>query len=730
MPPAAPVLQRAVERHRAGDFPAVEALCREALRADPRDANAQQLLAVAMFQQRRVDEALAAIDRAVALAPASPDIQFNRGMMLAGAARPADAADAFHRALALAPHHLAARYNLGTTLLGLGDAEGARAAFEAVLARAPNEVDAIVNLGIALAAGGRLDEAAARFAHAVRLVPRHGEAWLRLAIAREQIGDAAGALEAYDETLRVMPDRVDAMLNRADCLEALGRLEEARVGFEAAAASGGAAADPRRRLGGFLLRRGDLVAARAVYAALLRDNPDDVEGRFGDAAAQFDVVYADEAALAESRARYRAALDRLTATLARRPDDPTGVAAFLPFYLPYQNGDDDIDLQRRFGAAVGDALRATAPALATRPPRERLRVGFVSAQVYVNSVWKLVTEGWLGGLDRDRFELQVYAVNRRSDSGTREARERADGFVSGLTDDAAWRRRLAEDACDVLVYPEIGLDPTVARLAATRLAPAQFATLAHPFTSGLRTIDGFLTSDLMEPEDGERHYVEKLVRLPNLAICYRPRLRTEVGLDRESLGLPAGRTAFLCCQSLYKYLPRHDRVLVEIARGVPDSIFVFIEANEKPATAAFRARLAAVFAEAGLDFADRVHVVRRLSPDEFEALAGLSDVYLDSLEWSGGNTTLECLARDLPVVTHAGRFMRGRHTTGIMRMMGLGERVAASEAAYVAEAIRLGRDSAARAEAAAAIAERKSRAFADPEPLAALADFLAGAARR
>ena len=58
------------------------------------------------------------------------------------------------------------------------------------------------------------------------------------------------------------------------------------------------------------------------------------------------------------------------------------------------------------------------------------------------------------------------------------------------------------------------MDELSLQLAAQRLAPVQCNSLGHPETSGLPTIDYFLSSDLMEPLDAARHYTERLVRLP------------------------------------------------------------------------------------------------------------------------------------------------------------------------------------------------------------------------
>ena len=54
----------------------------------------------------------------------------------------------------------------------------------------------------------------------------------------------------------------------------------------------------------------------------------------------------------------------------------------------------------------------------------------------------------------------------------------------------------------------------------------------------------------------------------------------------------------------------------------------------------------------------------------------ISDVMIDTLRWSGGNTTLDALASALPVVTLEGRFMRGRQTAAMLRILGIEELIA------------------------------------------------------
>jgi CRISPR-associated protein Csy1 len=47
------------------------------------------------------------------------------------------------------------------------------------------------------------------------------------------------------------------------------------------------------------------------------------------------------------------------------------------------------------------------------------------------------------------------------------------------------------------------------------------------------------------------------------------------------------------------------------------------------------------------------------------------DVMLDSLYFSGGNTSLDAFLAGLPVLSSEGKFMRGRQTAAMLRRLGL-----------------------------------------------------------
>jgi len=140
-------------------------------------------------------------------------------------------------------------------------------------------------------------------------------------------------------------------------------------------------------------------------------------------------------------------------------------------------------------------------------------------------------------------------------------------------------------------------------------------------------------------------------------------------------------------------LPQQDITFAEIAKRVPDSRFVFIEnSGALHLNRRFRARLEKVFSESGLNPHERLVFLPSLPGDRFQALIGLGDVFLDSFGWSGCNSSLETMSKNVAPVSMPGTLMRGRHTEAFLTRMGIGELIASSAEDYVDKAVRLGLD--------------------------------------
>jgi predicted O-linked N-acetylglucosamine transferase (SPINDLY family) len=91
----------------------------------------------------------------------------------------------------------------------------------------------------------------------------------------------------------------------------------------------------------------------------------------------------------------------------------------------------------------------------------------------------------------------------------------------------------------------------------------------------------------------------------------------------------------------------------------------------------------------------------------------LSDVYLDTFTWSGGNTSLEAIACNLPIVTCPGEFMRGRHSDSFLKMLGITETIGENVQEYIEIAVRLGLDRVYRQNIAEKISQNQDLLFDD-----------------
>ena len=130
------------------------------------------------------------------------------------------------------------------------------------------------------------------------------------------------------------------------------------------------------------------------------------------------------------------------------------------------------------------------------------------------------------------------------------------------------------------------------------------------------------------------------------------------------------------------------------------------------------------FEKYGLKADDYIIFLPRLDISEYNAMNSLSDIYLDSIGWSGCNTTFEAIASNLPVVTMPTELMRGRHSSAILTMMGVTETIASTLDEYIKLAIRLGKDLEWRRRISDKISVNKHRVYRDKTCIAALENFL------
>ncbi|MCP4330750.1 MAG: tetratricopeptide repeat protein [Alphaproteobacteria bacterium] len=500
------------------------------------------------------------------------------------------------------------------------------------------------------------------------------------------------AAEICRKVLSIAPNRVPALVYLGQICETTGAIDESAALFDRALAL--QPSDPIR-------------FRRATLLPVVADTP--------------QVLHAARAEMWER-------LERISQSPFSIPNPFPAVGRLVP-HLAYQGEND-----REIMVKLCDIFRRATPMLnriaphcqpPNRPaPGSRIKVGFVSRLLYDQTVGNLL-EGIVAGLSREKFEVSVFTADKGPDPVHARIRDTADHvhiLPEGLN---AAQQLIASAAQDVLIFAGIGMDAYLYFLGFARLAPVQCVTWGHPVTTGLSTMDYFISSVDMEPEGAEDHYSERLVRLRRPSICYTlPRPATD-GPTRAELGLDPDSTLYVCLQTVSKMHPEFDDMMAGVLREDPAGRVVLMRDRIDSRHQRLCRRLASNMGETF----ERVSFVPRQKRDRFIALLGRADVILDPLHFGGGQTSLEAIAVGASIVTLPGRFRRNRITYAYLNWAGVTDTVARDRDDYVRIAAQLGRAPERRRDIRDRILAGRRHVFDSRTPVDELEAFLDAAVR-
>lgn len=567
-------------------------------------------------------------------------------------------------------------------------------------------------------------EAATAYRATVALAPDWTDAWLNLALCELEAGDAPAALPAARRASELAPDRETAWEVHARAAIAARAPDEAIEASRRLAELAPTRIEYVHRLAVGLRNRHRFREARAAFDEVARLDPHHLPARW-EAMQSIPFVVATDTEVDALIADYESRL----AEFERLPLDDERLRFFLPDLVQgstnfglHTLGRSLPELQRRYARVVQRFARAwvPVPAAPPRPPGQRIRVGFVSPSLHHHTVGRLFRAFPLR-LPRERFETFVFDLGGAGDAAIADLRAKVEHFVSEPADASAALARIGAAALDVVVFVDVGMDWRMQFLASFRLAPTQYATWGHPVTTGLDTIDGFISNDTMEPPVGEHHYTEPLFRLPHLGVCYSPPSTRATPAPCDPTD---GGVRYFCPQAAFKLLPSHDELFARILAAVPRAHLTLLPHPSRAVCDELATRMRPAFAAHGVGLDARVAIRPHLPEAEYFAELARTDVMLDTIGWSGGMTSIDALGLGIPVVTMAGETMRGRQTFGALRRLGIDATVASDPAGYVARAVSLGLDPAANPALRTQLRLRAPLLHGDIAPIEAMAALL------
>jgi predicted O-linked N-acetylglucosamine transferase (SPINDLY family) len=672
----ASLLSQALRHHQGGRLGDAEQAYRAAIALDNRCADAWHGLGLIAHQAGKYAHATELIRNAIALNAAVPAFYNNLAQALLELGLWDEAKAACNEALRLDPRYAQAWNSLGMIAREQRDIEQAIALYQKALRVNPDLATARNNLANALIELGKYDTAMHQLRTAIRLNPNFSAAHNNLGVAERRSGNLVAAMHRFREAIRLDNNNAEARSNLGSMLLEIERIDEAADLFRSATRIDPAIPEAWNGLGMACRHGGRIHEAIGAYERATALKPDyaDAYNNLGDAHRQNGDV--------------DRALASFLHALTLRPEFAAARSNYL-FTVSHHvllAPRDQLAAHQQWDHVHGTEGRSHRyPHRPQGDPAKRLRIGYVSPDLCRHAVSYFFAP-LLGAHHRDQVEVTCYANVANPDEMTERLRASADHWVScvGMTD-AQLAKRIHDDGIDILV--DLAGHTAGHRLGAFcyQPAPIQATYLGYCATTGLATMDYWLTDEVIHPPDTMEQAVEALVRLPRCWVCYAPPSEAPAVQPRPE----GGGLTFGCFNDRTKVTAAVIGVWSELLRALPHSR-MFLKARQYADEATVR-WLIQQFGTHGIE-ESRLRIEPAGSMADYLAAYQEVDMALDPFPRTGGVTTADALWMGVPVITLAGQRFIERHGASLVTAVGHPEWVASSIEDYKEKVLALARN--------------------------------------
>jgi predicted O-linked N-acetylglucosamine transferase (SPINDLY family) len=612
----------------------------KAIELKPLLAEAYNNRGSALHSLEQYEAALQSYETAILLKPDYADAYSNRGNALGVLKRCQEALESCDKAIVLNPALPDAHYNRGNIMYALEQYEAALESYDKALLLKPDNVRALNNRGSALNSLEQYSAAMECFDRVILLQPDYTEAWFNRANALLALKQYHAALEGYNKAIELKPDYAEAWFNRANILQAGKRYEAALECYDKA-----------------LQLKPEYEYAHGIRLHMRRFMCD------------WEGVEADRQELEDRIGR--------------------GEKVSVPF--PVLASSHSPEVHRQVAEIqVRDKYppNSTLGPISRRARRDKIRIGYFSADYHNHATCYLMAE-LLERHDRSKFEILGFSFGTDT---TDEMRKRVSGAMDRFLDVRTLPDReitqLSRDLeVDIAVDLKGFTQDCRTGIFAGRAAPIQVSYLGYPGTMGADYIDYLIADPTLIPEASRRHYLEKIVYLPDsYQVNDTRRLMSAKAGARADEGLPETAFVYCCFNNAYKISPEVFDVWMRVLGRVEGSVLWLLEENSWVA-----GNLRKEAARRGIA-PERLVFAKPLPQAEHLARQRLADLFLDTLPYNAHTTASDALWAGLPVLTRMGETFPSRVAASLLRAVGLPELVTTKEAEYEALAVDLARD--------------------------------------
>ena len=322
-----------------------------------------------------------------------------------------------------------------------------------------------------------------------------------------------------------------------------------------------------------------------------------------------------------------------------------------------------------------------------RMTHRKIRIGYISPDFRQHSVSYFLPP-LLRYFNDDQFIVFCYALGR-TDAITQKLRTRRTTWrdLRAYPPQAA-AQRIVADKIDILVDLSGHSQDNALPIMAYRPAPVQISGIGYTNTTGLRTVDYFLSDEVCVPPGdtlAASGFTEKILRLPHSHFCYAPEEIRTMPIDGRDA--PVRTNHYVTFGSFNNFAKVTDEILL-LWRSILETV--------RDARLVIKGKICSI--DSGIEIVkQRLSVVgcdlsriefRPYSPDYLEQYRDI-DIALDTAPYNGGLTTCEALYMGVPVISLRGRTHGARFGASILTNAGVRELVVENGLNYVRRAVQL-----------------------------------------
>lgn len=659
-------LRRGQELRTSGAHREAEDCFARAIDLDPTNLEAWHGLGSVCQHQGKIEEAIAAYQHAVAIAPHDATAQVDMALAWASVGQLALAVSHLRAAIRIDPRRPEVYRYLAETLARQKDWQQSGAAYYECLKRNPRDIPAALGVAQALLATDQAELALRAMRRALAISPDSTDLLVSAGHLLLRLERGAEAITLFDKAARIAPEHVLARRGLAAALEAVGRTGEATALRRRLAEEFPLDGDVQGDLGKTLLRQACFPEAEAVLRTAARLRPFDHEIAEGLAIALVAQSKGDEAAVVQARAG------------ELKPVPNETLRAQLSALL-YDTDPSPRDLRERTQAIVSP-FDCLSPAFSTKDLRadRPLRIGWLSSDFRYHVVAANLRPV-LENLDRANFIPYFYADTKVDDPLARYFRSYAAAWrtVEGLSD-AEVAAIIRQDEIDILVILAGRFDQNRPVIAGRRAAPLQ-VSFHDPGTSGLTSMNYLISDRYLTPPGSKAAFTERVLRLPSFYIRSAP---DEQPLPNPLPMLGGGELTLGSFSNPAKITPRTLDLWASLLRALVPARLI-LRYYDSYGAADVQSRVLRSFSDRGIDSSRIVLQTATTNWGEHLAQYHGIDIALDPLPFSGSTTTFEALWMGVPVVTKPGETMVSRWSASMLHALGLDSFIARSDEDFI-----------------------------------------------